>query len=55
MLLRILISAGLLLLNQAVWASSLQTYLGSVKSLTAKFEQRVESDATDKKKQSYGN
>lgn len=54
MLLRFAITSGLLILSQTIWAASLQTYLGDVKSITAKFEQRVQSEATDKKNQSHG-
>lgn len=54
MLLRFSITAGLLILNQTGWAASLQTYLGNVKSITAKFEQHVKNEATDKKNLSLG-
>ncbi len=54
MLLRFSITAGLLILNQAGWAASLQTYLGNVKSITAKFEQHVQNETMDKKNQSHG-
>ena len=54
MLLRFIIVTGLLMLNQTTWAASLQSYLGTVKSITANFEQRVLSEASEKKNLSYG-
>jgi chaperone LolA len=54
MLLRFTITTGLLILSQAAWTASLKTYLGNVKSITANFEQRVQSETADKKNLSYG-